>query len=707
MPICAVAQITDTLTELLVDTVHRIGTKADRRVSEALLDDLKRVTGKTNLLFALADASLTTPDGLVRDVVFPVVGEQTLRDLVREWKATGPVFYNTLRDSIRSSYRSHYRQMLPALKALEFRSNNAMYQPIIQGLETVKRFADTKLRYYPSDEQIPLDFVPPLWRDEVVEQDANGNQRVNRITYEITVLDALRDQVRCKEVWIVGADRYRNPDDDVPADFELRREEHYAALKLPLDPETFIETVRTELDGALRMLNDGMPTNAAVKLTDKAGGWIGLSPLEPQPPPQNVAALKAEIGRDWPMTSLLDILKETDFRLNFTDAFRSVTSHENLERERLRPRLLLCVHGIGTNTGLQRMNSAADGTTYKDLAYTRRRYFTVENLRNAIATITNGTLRARNPALWGHGTNACASDSKHFGAWDQNLTTQWHLRYGGPGIMIYWHVERKSLCIHSQLKSPSSSEVASMIEGVLHHVTEMSVDRQYVDSHGQSEVAFAFCRLLGFELLPRLKAIHKQKLYRPEPGKNEAYKNLEPVLAGKSIDWDIIRQQYDQMVKYATALRLGTAQTESILRRFTKNNVQHPTYKAFAQLGRAIKTIFLCRYLHSEALRREIHEGLNVVEQWNGANDFVFFAKRGELASNRSDDHETSMLCLHLIQNAMVYINTLMMQQVLERPHWTDRLTAIDFRAITPLIWEHINPYGRYELDMTTRLALN
>jgi hypothetical protein len=68
-------------------------------------------------------------------------------------------------------------------------------------------------------------------------------------------------------------------------------------------------------------------------------------------------------------------------------------------------------------------------------------------------------------------------------------------------------------------------------------------------------------------------------------------------------------------------------------------------------------------------------------------------------------DREVSMLCLHLIQNAMVYINTLMMQQVLERPHWADRLTAVDFRAITPLIWEHINPYGRYELDMSTRLA--
>jgi TnpA family transposase len=51
------------------------------------------------------------------------------------------------------------------------------------------------------------------------------------------------------------------------------------------------------------------------------------------------------------------------------------------------------------------------------------------------------------------------------------------------------------------------------------------------------------------------------------------------------------------MVKYATALPLGTAETDAMLRRFTRNNVQHPTYKALAELGRAMKTIFLCRYL--------------------------------------------------------------------------------------------------------------
>jgi hypothetical protein len=149
-----------------------------------------------------------------------------------------------------------------------------------------------------------------------------------------------------------------------------------------------------------------------VRTPGKAGGWIHLTPLDAQPEPQNVASLKAELGQTWPMTSLLDILKETDLRLNFSDALRSVTSYENLERAVLRPRLLLCLHGIGTNTGLQRMNAAQHGATYRDLAYVRRRYITVENLRRAIAIVANGTLHARNPAIWGDGTTACASDSK-------------------------------------------------------------------------------------------------------------------------------------------------------------------------------------------------------------------------------------------------------------------------------------------------------
>src|SRR4030095_10492597 len=116
------------------------------------------------------------------------------------------------------------------------------------------------------------------------------------------------------------------------------------------------------------------------------------------------------------------------------------------------------------------------------------------------------------------------------------------------------------------------------------------------------------------------------------------------------------------MVKYATARRLGTAETEAILRRFTRHNLQHPTYKALVELGKARRTIFLCRYLRLLALRREIQEGLNIVENWNSANDFILIGTGSEIAANRREDQEVTMLALHLFQNGMVFFNTLIVK---------------------------------------------
>ena len=547
--------LTDGLVDLLIETIHHIGARAERKVERELLDDFKRVTGKNDLLFELADAALEKPDGIVRDVVFPVVQEETLRNLVKEWKATGPTYRTTLRTIIRNSYKGHYRRMVPKLlEILDFRSNNDHHRPVIQALNLIKRYAEAQLQNFPAKEDVPLDgVVRGLWREAVVEKNAEGHSRVNRITYEVAVLEALRSKLRCKEIWVVGANRYRNPDEDLPADFDENCINYYKALNLPMEAGSFITELQTEMRQALTKFDKDLPKNPKVKLNKKGGGWITLTPLDAQPNPPNLIALKAELTAKWPMTSLLDMIKEADLRLGFTDVLKSPTSHEIMDRKILQPRLLLCLHGLGTNAGLQRMAGLQSGITAKDLSYIRHRYISADNLRQAIAIVSNGTLKARNPCIWGEGTTACASDSKHFGAWDQNLTTQWHVRYGGRGIMIYWHVERSSLCIHSQLKSPSSSEVASMIEGVIHHCTEMEVDRQYVDSHGQSTIAFAFCRLLGFQLLPRLKAIHSQKLYRPESGKPGDYPNLQLILS-KPIDWDLIRQQYNQIVKYTTAL---------------------------------------------------------------------------------------------------------------------------------------------------------
>lgn len=159
-----------------------IGARAENRVEQELLDGLKRVGGKQNLLFEMAGAAVEKPDGTVREVLFPVVGEQTLRDLVRESKATGPTYRTTLRATIRSSYRGHYRRaVLDLLAALDFRSNNDAHRPVIRALNLIRRYADARLRTYPVEEDVPLDgIVRPLWRDAVVDQDPQGRLRIDR-----------------------------------------------------------------------------------------------------------------------------------------------------------------------------------------------------------------------------------------------------------------------------------------------------------------------------------------------------------------------------------------------------------------------------------------------------------------------------------------------------------------------------------------------
>src|ERR1019366_6240551 len=96
----------------------------------------------------------------------------------------------------------------------------------------------------------------------------------------------------------------------------------------------------------------------------------------------------------WPMTSILDMVKETDLRLGFTEALRSPTSYETMDSSVLQPRLLLCLHGLGTNTGLQRMAGLDSGMTARELAYVRRRYINVDAMRRAISIVPDGTLHA-------------------------------------------------------------------------------------------------------------------------------------------------------------------------------------------------------------------------------------------------------------------------------------------------------------------------
>lgn len=102
---------------------------------------------------------------------------------------------------------------------------------------------------------MPLDgVVPREWRSAVVD-DAG---QVERIPYELCVLKALRDAIRRREVYVAGASRWRNPEEDLPADFDDNRDVHYRAIRQPLDPSIFVTALQRSFT---------MPSAASTRLS--------------------------------------------------------------------------------------------------------------------------------------------------------------------------------------------------------------------------------------------------------------------------------------------------------------------------------------------------------------------------------------------------------------------------------------------------------
>lgn len=693
-------ELTDNITDIFLQLIRRIETKADKKLERDLIRSIRTVFKKRELLYKMAKASTQNPHDTIENVLFPAVGKETLYQIIEEYEGQDLNFDNNHTKEKKQKYTRSYRRMMkPVLDTLVFRTTNPVCVPLVKGIAIVRRYLGKKNTCYPETENIPKELLNGM-PDEILINTDRGVTRIVKHYFELCVLQKLEKALRNKEVWVEGSYRYRNPDEDLPHDWSDRWGIYCSKHSIPEKSVDFLDPIQEELASALKKANEYFSDKQDVYIYHPGNGEKGLFRIPkivkgPEHPILN--EIKQKTLERWGILDLTDILLEADRQVHFTRFFYSTAQRQVLNAHEIRERLLLSLLGRGTGLGLKRIHAAAKPSfSYEDLIYFNKRFVHIDSVREAIAALVNRILEVRSPEIW-RDTTTCTSDGKYLGAWEQNLVAQWNPHYQECGIMSYFLVDENSAGIHSQVMR--GTEVAAMITSLIRHDTMMTVEANCIDSHGQSELGFAFCRFMFVELHPWLKRMKYERLYLSDTNMKSAFPHLAGVLA-RPIRWDQAHEHYRDMARHVVAAKERTAPVDSLLRRFNRNNPANQTYKGFLEVGKALKTIHNCKFLTDPAYRHRIHKGRNVVENWNSAIDFICYGGKAEIQTNDPDVQELTVLCLHLLQNALVLVNTVMLERVLYDDGYIHKMQEIDKNAMTPLFTSNVNPYGDLHLDI-------
>lgn len=216
----------------------------------------------------------------------------------------------------------------------------------------------------------------------------------------------------------------------------------------------------------------------------------------------------------------------------------------------------------------------------------------------------------------------------------------------------------------------------------------------YTDTHGFTEQLFGLCYLLGFQFAPRFKDLADQQLYKID--KHTHLGKLQPLFR-QTIDWDLIKEQYDQLVRVVASLKNRTAPAHVVLKRLRNSSPSDKVAKALTALGRIVKTIYILRYLSDENLRRRVQRQLNRGEHRHNLARWLFFANRGEFRSGDYEEIMNKASCLSLLSNAVLVWNTLEMTKIINQlKSGGEEIANVELAHISPLLFSHVIPNGTY-----------
>ena len=518
--------------------------------------------------------------------------------------------------------------------------------------------------------------------------------------FEIYVITTIATALKCSDLWIEGSNEYGSLQEHMMPDEKWNeiKPEFLKEMKLPSDYGKITQRTKTNLDETLERFNKGSRGNRYVTIKDCQ---LHISRLDRSEVPRYIASLKYKILDYIGDVNLTDILIDVQLQTNFCSNFRHMGGWVKNISPASHERLLAALHSLGCNLGPAQ---TAKSTKFGEMQIinAKNAYLSERNLRSANNQIANLFAKLRISNIWGDG-RSWSADGRQITISSKSLFAAWNAKYHSIGGMLYTHVSDKYIAVYSQFIDCGVYEAQYILDAVFNQDNDIDIkpDTLHADTHGQTELMFGFCALLGIKLMPRMKNISQYELCKPD---SSSHYNLIDEILGRKIDWTKIYSALDLMLRLCASIRYGIVRSSLILRKLTSYKDANKILDGFRELGKAARTIYILEYASSKELRRIVQLACNKSEMWHNFQKFIYFGQCGELKTNDTMEQKESATALELVCNIAAYWNARKISEAVEYlKEKGENIKDDDIRFITPLIASHINRFGKFDFDLEKR----
>lgn len=535
------------------------------------------------------------------------------------------------------------------------------------------------------------------WRKLILTNNGENNTVIFHRKYlELWLLLHIKQELGSGDLYIPFSDEfddYREQFvDDRTLDDEL--EEYSEQVEMPLnDSHAFVTELKKQLIERSKEVDERFPANIHALIKD---GRLSIRPIRAQQPKAELERLDDLLTERLPEASIVDTLTDTEKWLGLHKLFGPLSGNESRIDEPQK-RFITTLFCYGCNLGPVQTAKSIKNMTRKQIAWLNLRHATEDRLDKAIEQVVNAYNKFDLPKYWGSGRHVAADGTK-WDLYEQNLLTEYHIRYGGYGGIGYYHVSDTYIALFSHFIPCGVYEAVYILDGLMKNQSDIQPDTLHGDTQAQSYPVFGLSYLLGINLMPRIRNIHDLSLFRPDD--RYRYKNIDDLFSG-SIDFKLIERHLRDMLRVVISIKKGKITASTILRRLGTYSRKNKLYQAFKELGKVVRTLFLLRYIDEIELRQTIQSATNKSEEFNGFVKWLFFGGEGIIAENVRHEQRKIVKYNQLVANMVILYNVEKMTHVLkELSEEGVDISKELLNGLSPYRNSNINRFGDYNLDL-------